>query len=459
MVTLPRESQPLCIVIFLITPEVRNLPEILKLLGLLLSRPLLTLRLAKPRRIRNAIRSFLSNRGNRGQLYDRYVEIYGMSDSGIKIQQPVGCREKRYTGTVLILPIIDWEYRYARPQHLATNLAKLGYGIFYFSTCPLLDVGKDLYRITRHPCKNVYVCRLRGAGADIEDILRDKMSPHTVDAYTNSLSHFLKDLDIESPVVVLHHPYWLPLVRRIQGGRIGYDCMDLHQGFLGETEMDESERILLRTADFVVASSSYLQQKIGAMGRDVHLIRNGCEYSAFSTIGPQPKAHIPVAGYVGAVEEWFDMDLVVSIARKLPGWRFVIIGATLGCNIDRARRMRNIKFVGEVPYEQVPAQLARFDVCMIPFKITELIKATNPVKVYEYLAAGRPVVATPIPELMVLGDKVAIASTADEFAAKLQKGLQVCSEITDKWRHWAATQDWSVRAREFENVMKDEIGR
>jgi glycosyltransferase involved in cell wall biosynthesis len=427
-------------------PEVQNLPGILKLLGLLLSRPLLTLRLAKPRRIRNAIRSFLSHRGNRGQLYDRYVEIYGMYDSSIQIQEPVGgSRERGYKGTVLIFPIIDWEYRYARPQH--------------FSTSPLLDAGKDPYRITRHPCENVYVCRLRGAGADIEDILRDKMGPHTVDAYAKSLSHFLKDLGIESPVVVLHHPYWLPLVRRIQGGRIGYDCMDFHRGFLGETEMDESERILLRTADFVVASSSYLQQKIGAMRRDVPLIRNGCEYGAFSTIGPQPKADIPVAGYVGAVEEWFDMDLVVGVATRLPGWRFVIIGSSLGCNIDSARRMRNIEFVGEVPYERVPAQLARFDVCMIPFKITELIKATNPVKVYEYLAAGRPVVATPIPELMVLGDKVAIASTTDEFAANLQKGLYVCSEITDKWRHWAATQDWSVRAREFENVMKDEIGR
>jgi glycosyltransferase involved in cell wall biosynthesis len=78
--------------------------------------------------------------------------------------------------------------------------------------------------------------------------------------------------------------------------------------------------------------------------------------------------------------------------------------------------------------------------------------------VYEYLAAGRPVVATPIPELMVLGDKVDIASTTEEFAAKLQRGLHVCSEITDKWRRWAATQDWSVRAREFENVMKGEIG-
>lgn len=441
-------------------PEVRNLSGILRLLGLLLSRPLLTLRLAKPRRIRNAVRSLLSNRGNRGQLYDRYLEIYGMSDSDTQIQELVGgSRERGCKGTVLIFPIIDWEYRYQRPQHLATNLAKLGYRIFYFSTTPLLDVGKDLYRITRHPCENVYVCRLRGTGADIEDLLRDKMGSHTVDAYADSLSHFLKDLGIKSPVVVLHHPYWFPLVRRIQGGRIGYDCMDFHRGFLGQAEMDESERVLVRTADFVVASSSYLQQKIGAMRNKVSLIRNGCEYDAFSTIVPRPRAHIPVAGYVGAVEEWFDIELVVGIARKLPGWRFVIIGSTLGCNIDSARCMRNIEFVGEVPYERVPAQLARFDVCIIPFKITELIKATNPVKVYEYLAAGRPVVATPIPELIVLGDKVAIASTIDEFAAKLQKGLHVCSEITDKWRHWAATQDWAVRAREFENVMKDEIGR
>jgi glycosyltransferase involved in cell wall biosynthesis len=455
---LPCESLPFYIVTTTNMPEVQNLSGILKLLGILLSRPLLTLRLANPRRIKNAIRFLLFNRGNRGQLYDRYVQIYGMSDSAVEIREPLGAsREKEYKGTIMIFPIIDWEYRYARPQHLATNLAKLGYRVFYFSTCQLLDVGKEPYRITRHPCENVYVCRLRGAGENIEDLLREKMCLRAVDAYATSLSHFLKDLCIESPVVILHHPYWLPLARTIQGGRIGYDCMDFHQGFLGETEMDESERLLLRTADFVVASSSYLHQKIGAMRRDVPLIRNGCDHGVFSTIGPQPKTQVPVAGYVGAVEEWFDIDLVVGVARKLPGWRFVIIGSTLGCNIHSARRMRNIEFVGEVSYEEVPAQLAGFDVCMIPFRITELIKATNPVKVYEYLAAGRPVVATPIPELMDFGDKVAIASTADEFAAKLQEGLHVSQELLGKWRHWTAAQDWSVRAREFEKVMKDGI--
>lgn len=452
------ESRPFCIVVFRDRPEVQNLSGILKLLGLLLSRPLLTVRLAKPRRIRNAIRFFLSNRGNRGQLYDRYVQMYGMSDSAVNMREPLcASREKEYKGTIIIFPIIDWEYRYARPQHLATNLAKLGYRVFYFSTCQLLDVGKKPYRITGHPCKNVYVCRLRGAGEEIEDLLREKMRPHAVAAYATSLSHFLKDLRIETPFVILHHPYWLPLARTIQGGRIGYDCMDFHQGFLGKTEMDESERILLGMANCVVASSGYLQQKIGAIRHDVALIRNGCEYGVFSTIGPQPRSHNPVAGYVGAVEEWFDIDLVVGVARKLPDWRFVIIGSTIGCEIDVARRMQNIEFVGEVPYEQVPAQLARFDVCMIPFRITELIKATDPVKVYEYLAAGRPVVATPIPELMILRDKVAIASTIDEFASKLQESLHACPAILDKCRHWASDQDWSVRAREFEKVMKEEI--
>ena len=415
------------------------------------SQPLLTLRLARPGRIKKAILFLFSSRTNLNELYRRSEEIYAGSNKCSLVLEKSGTSRKPKK-TILIFPLIDWDHRHQRPQHLALHLGRRGYRVFYFSTIPLM--GKESYRVTGQFEEHVHVCRLRAGGFRIDDIHRDAMSPAARDGYMASLRQLMKDMEIDSPIVILHHPYWAPLAEQIPGARIGYDCMDHHQGFYDETAigMDPSELSLLKAADFVVASSVYLRDKFRAV-RDVTLIPNGCEYDVFSNVAPPPRGSIPVAGYIGAIAKWFDIHLLIEVAQKLPGWMFVLVGTTAGCATWNAKRIPNIKIVGEVPYADVPAQLERFDVCMIPFRITELTKATNPVKVYEYLASGRPVISTPIPEVKLLGGKVKIAATANEFVAKLQESLEVQRSVCEGWRRWAAGQDWSYRAAAFEEAM------
>jgi glycosyltransferase involved in cell wall biosynthesis len=416
------------------------------------SQPLLTLRLARPGRIKKAILFLFSSRANLSELYRRSEEIYAGSNKGSGLILEKSCTKTKPKKTILIFPLIDWEHRHQRPQHLALHLARRGYRVFYFSTIPLM--AKESYRITGQFEENVHVCRLRAGGFRIDDIHRDVMSPAARDGYLASLQQLMKDMEIESPITILHHPYWTPVAQQIPGARIGYDCMDHHRGFYEETAtgMEPSELSLLKAADFVVASSVYLRDKFSAV-RDVTLIPNGCEYEVFSSVAPPPRGSMPVAGYIGAIAKWFDINLLIEVAQKLPGWMFVLVGTTAGCATWNAKRIPNIKIVGEVPYTDVPAQLERFDVCMIPFRITELTKATNPVKVYEYLASGRPVVSTPIPEVKVLGGRVKIASTANDFATKLQESLEVSRSVSEGWRRWAAAQDWSYRAAAFEEAM------
>jgi glycosyltransferase involved in cell wall biosynthesis len=419
-----------------------------------LSQPLLTLRLARPGRIKKAILFLFSRRGNLSELYRRSHEIYAGTHTARVLVTQKSYPAKKQKQTILVFPLIDWEHRHQRPQHLALHLGRRGYRVLYFSTIPLMD--GESYRITAQHEENVYVCRLRAGGFRIDDVHRDVMSVAARDGYLASLQKLMKDMEIENPIIILHHPYWTPLAQRIPGGRIGYDCMDHHQGFYDEAAMgmDPSELSLIKAADFVVASSLYLRDKISPV-RDVTVIPNGCEYELFSHVAPPPGGSIPVAGYIGAIAKWFDISLLVEVAQKLPGWMFVLVGTTAGCKTGKAKRVPNIQIVGEVPYADVPVQLARFDVCMIPFRITELTKATNPVKMYEYLASGRPVISTPIPEVRLLGGKVKIASTADEFAAKLQESLDVQNSVCDGWRRWAAGQDWSLRAAAFEQAMLD----
>lgn len=426
---------------------------LVKLLRLLLSKPALLVRLVTVRRVKNAIIFFASNKDSFGQLYNRYRSIYGLYQTLPLEEIRQGALRSPFKDNVLMFPIIDWDYRQQRPQHLAENLASLGYRIFYFSTSPLMDTEGPPYRIISQPCPNVFVCRIREAALKVDDLNRNMMSAKTRDGYAVSLDKLMSDLGVKAPIVLLHHPYWTPLAQSIPGARVGYDCLDYHCGFIAETGIDESERTLIKTADFVVASSTYLQRKIGAT-REAELIPNGCDYNFFSRTTAPPGTSSPVAGYIGAIAEWFDVDLVAKVAERMPNWRFILVGSTSGCETSVAKRFPNIEFVGEIRYEEVPEYLAAFDVCMIPFKINELTKATNPVKVYEYLAAGRAVVSTPLPEVESLADKIKIASTADEFAAKLEESLHVDASLREDWRRWAAGQDWHQRAVAFESVMK-----
>lgn len=418
------------------------------------SRPLLTLRLVRPGRIKKAIAFVFSSRGNLAELYRRSQEIYAGCDKVLALDLQKSCTGKKYKKTIFMFPLIDWEHRHQRPQHLALNLGRRGYRVFYFSTIPLMDTDGSCYRITAHHEENVYVCRLRAAGFRIDDIHRDRMTAAARDGYLVSIRKLMEDMKIEAPIIVLNHPYWTPLAQQISGARIGYDCMDHHQAFFEEAEvgMAESELSLVKAADFVVTSSIYLRDKFSPV-RDVTLIPNGCEYELFSHVAPPPGGSIPVAGYVGAIAKWFDISLLVELAQKLPGWMFVLVGSTAGCRMWKAKRLPNIRIIGEVPYADIPVHLSRFDVCMIPFRLTELTKATNPVKMYEYLAAGRPVVSTPIPEVELLSDKVKIAVNAHEFVAKLQESLHVQRSVSEGWRRWAAEQDWSLRAAAFEQAM------
>jgi GT2 family glycosyltransferase len=225
--------------------------------------------------------------------------------------------------------------------------------------------------------------------------------------------------------------------------------------------MLEQEDRLLTEADAVIVSSRFLDEMVGDKPRAKHLISNGCEYDYFST----PPARLdpivaelegPVIGYYGAISDWFNAPLVEELARRRPDWRFVLIGHTFGAQIDRLRALPNVIFTGEVAYERLTSFLDRFDVCMIPFLLTDLILATNPVKIYEYSAAGKPTVATRIPEVEQLGDLAAVADDAAGFEAAIQR----CLDEPDKearaarLRAFARQNDWDARVAVLERALR-----
>lgn len=417
------------------------------------SRPLLALKLVTPSRIRSLIVMLFKNPGNLHQILRRYIRIFhapvaeAVSPGEFIDNSPV----------IIVFPVIDWDYRYQRPQQLAVEFAKQGSRVFYLGATPLMGRSSKPYVVMESSAENVYLVQLFNGTCNIPDMHREIMREDVLTGYKYSIARFLLDFNIKNACLFVQHPYWYHLAVGIKTSKLVYDCMDYHAGFHDIEDFDivNREESLVKSADVVVASSLPLVNKIDKI-KFCSLVRNGCEYERFSSVMNPVKIERPVIGYIGAVSTWFDIDLVAGLAEARPGWNFVIVGSRVGCDVSKVRKFSNVTLVDEIDYSVVPQYLSTFNVCLLPFKICSLTIATNPVKLYEYLASGRPVVSVKLPELEGLEDvDVFTANNKNDFLDAIETALEISDSIerVEIRRKWAKEQDWSVRAAQILNLL------
>ncbi|MGB5855872.1 MAG: glycosyltransferase [Oceanisphaera sp.] len=356
---------------------------------------------------------------------------------------------------IVVFPVIDWTFRIQRPQHLAKELAAKGQRVFYFSTT--FNSAKDAgFLIIEQPEKNIFLCQLNLASPH-PVIYKDIPQGKVLIELRRSLRVFFDRVVLRQPVAIIDLPFWHQVADALPGALQVYDCMDHHAGFSTNSEqMHNLEQQLLKEADLVVTTSERLSNIIGEQ-RDNIVIRNAAEVNFFSQPGKQKLYHTerPVVGYYGAISEWFDISLVVASAKAYPAWDFVLVGNTFGCDVSEAERVSNIHFTGEVPYADLPDYLLAFDVCTIPFKLVELTLCTNPVKVYEYLAAGKPVVATAMPEIELISEQLYVSYNQAEYISALAKAMQEADnqELAAKRSQWAQQHSWENRTAQLSEAV------
>ena len=357
---------------------------------------------------------------------------------------------------VLVCPVIDWHFRFQRPQHLAQRLAERGCRIFYLSTT--FDAADaPSFKILESPAPNVFLVKLCFPSAQpliYQDLLRGQQ----LEMLKASVGRLIDSAGLRTLVAIVDLPFWRPLAEAIPGCFVVYDCMDYHGGFsTNSPQMIEEEARLIEVADLVVTTSAQLSEIVGQSAPNV-LIRNAGEVDYFGA-APSRRAYPserPVAGYLGAIADWFDIELIVAAARRHPEWDFVMVGAKTLRKVSGAERLENIKWIGEVPYAEAAAWVHSFDVALVPFKLTELTLCTNPVKVYEYLAAGKPVVATALPEVKEMEKVVHVADDHDHFIELLGMAMAERDDpaLAAERSQWATGHDWKTRAEQFDGSIR-----
>jgi glycosyltransferase involved in cell wall biosynthesis len=353
-----------------------------------------------------------------------------------------------------------------RTRRLAEALAAAGHRITFVEMPSLRQMARPASLLRRS---------FRTAGVDVLRVpplpwpMRASW-PRTTELWVGHVRRLLERRvgQVERSVVVTSTPWWLPLVRALPAAARCYDYLD-HIDVQAGPRRAELFRTwdaeLLRISDVVCTVSEPLRRHLAGCcpAERLHLVPNGvCEEWLDAQVLPidrrslTPRPQAPIAGFLGALFEWVDLELIVETARRLPEVEFVIVGPTRrGVRVDRLHDVPNVRCHGAVPFDRVPATIAAFDVCLVPFKRDLISEYADPLKVYEYCALGKPVVSTVLFNAGGAEPPIAVATTAEAFAAAVSEALQDTPAERDRRIAFARRHTWGARARQFAQILAD----
>ena len=258
----------------------------------------------------------------------------------------------------------------------------------------------------------------------------------------------------EGGILWLTEPYQLPLADILKPSLLVYDCADkfalLYGGSRRAGEMDAA---LMKRADILFVSSLALYDESAGLSGNLHYISNGCDYEKFAAAGTgNPGNKKAVIGFVGALGSWVDAELIRGAARSFPDALIRLVGANFQGRAYAG--VPNIELTGPLEYEKLPGIIKNFDVCILPFRKEPLTRYVNPVKLYEYLASGRPVVSTDFTDFGGASGLIGRASGPLAFAAALEAAMKdKDKEAAQKRMEYASRYDWKLLSSRVAEIL------
>lgn len=325
-------------------------------------------------------------------------------------------------------PTIDWDLLHQRPQQLFKALSELG------SIC--IFCNKNLQKL--HPDgfiplkQNLLLANGQGFSSTVQ---------------------WARAMYPNQPIVAYFT--YPPQIKEILSTKVDliiFDSVDEPTGEFANWLPGYAESV--RRADVVLTTArSLVYRAQSIIDKEIHFLPNGCDYNHFKTAqtpqyveGEPFTQGRPIIGYIGAIAPWLDMPLINTMARCLSNYEFVFIGPLL---LQKwvAFPNSNMHYLRYKDYSELPAYLSNFSYCLIPFKITEMTKGVNPVKYWEYLASGIPILSTPLPEVS--------AEYVTTIAESMFPGFSPSSDVerrNDRIR-LARDNSWTNRAVKLAEII------
>jgi glycosyltransferase involved in cell wall biosynthesis len=311
-----------------------------------------------------------------------------------------------------------------------------------------------------HKITYIYAIDYKEQGCRKENIINSNFKTFHISKF--SIYEFFKSLNKNHKLIILievPHFNFLPILKILKkrSFKIIYEKIDPWDTELGKGwYYPHIEDEILKHANILTSTALDLQKDLEQrVSKKVYLIPNAYDKNLFNTDieykRPKDLPISPIIGYIGALwGSWFDMDLILLIAKKIPSSNIVLIGEYLG-QFDNIRPS-NVYFLGLKPQNQLPAYLSYFQVGIIPFKINNLTAGVNPLKVYEYLAMNLPVVSTNMPELKNIPNLL-LADNYDDYINKIN--LVLNNKYKSKnINNWLNNQNWDARIGDLLKLVK-----
>jgi glycosyltransferase involved in cell wall biosynthesis len=286
------------------------------------------------------------------------------------------------------------------------------------------------------------------------------------------LKRWIATLGLRKPLLWIYTPFSESLIDGLDNSGVIYECVDefrAAKGFVRAAVVGAMEDSLLRKVSLTIVTQESLLPRRAQICAHTFCVPNGADTDLFRRVteDSQPSGALiqslphPRLGFVGHIQYWIDLKLIRYIAERRPGWAIALIGP-MGAlaNSGELKGLSNVHLLGRQPQSEIPRLLKGIDLCLNPYKRDDVAVHASPLKLYEYLAAGKPVVSTEMPEAHKFGNHVLIGRSHEEFLSQCERvlaSLPESPEIIHSRMRLAAEHSWTNRFAEVNRIVAEQV--
>jgi glycosyltransferase involved in cell wall biosynthesis len=360
---------------------------------------------------------------------------------------------------------LRWNFVFQRPQHLMSRFAREMNVIFWEE--PIEIGARDTAFLQVREAEDAPNVRLvvPHLPQDMPKEAREAALKRLLDAHLASFHG--------SIVAWYYTPMMLPFSRHLEPSVIVFDAMDELSKFkFAPAKLLDLEKELIERADIVFTGGSSLYEAKKDRHDNVHCFPSSVDRVHFLKArsrqfdpADQEELPRPRLGFYGVIDERFDTELLAKVAEMRPDWSFVMVGPVVKISEDGLPKRPNIHYLGAKTYAELPAYLSGWDVALMPFAMNESTQFISPTKTPEYLAGGRPVVSTPIKDVVRHYGQlegVKIADNPEDFVAQCEKALELSRNSENDWLAEAdlmlSASSWDTTQARMAGLVADLLG-